>query len=80
MTYNTWTERNDNGDIIRINEIDHDYDCHAFGVINETTGVEIGTIYPNDVDQTDSLRYDLNHGESVHGWEDGMGNTININA
>lgn len=79
-TFNTWTETNNNGDPITINEIDHKGSCHAYQIINEATGTTLGTIYPDSVSASDTIRIDLNNGESVNGWHDFVGNTVDIDA
>ena len=57
-----------------IEERPFDYDLHVFAVIVE--GKKDQIIYPATIGVMESIIDDLNDGESVDGWEDGMGNTI----
>ncbi|MFI8680419.1 helix-turn-helix domain-containing protein [Bacillus thuringiensis] len=57
-------------------EVEHNYDLHAFEIIqNEEV---VATITPNTIEDMNQIIEDLNNGEDVNGWEDGMGNTISI--
>lgn len=55
--------------------IDHDYDLKAFEV---TQGDKVQVIYPATIEDMEQIITDLNNGEDVDGWEDGLGNTIVI--
>lgn len=55
--------------------IDFDHDLKAFEVIQ---GDKIQTIYPPTIESMEQIIEDLDNGEDVNGWEDGMGNTIVI--
>lgn len=63
-------------DFIAIEEIEHDYDLHAFRV--SYLGELIGTIYPDTIEQMDEIVTALDNNESPIGWEDGMGETISV--
>ena len=57
-------------------EVEFDGDLHEFEVVK---GDEvIATITPDTIEDMEQIIADLNNGEDVDGWEDGMGNTINI--
>jgi hypothetical protein len=57
-------------------EIEHDHSLHAFEIIQ---GEEVKhTIYPGSISEMESIKEDLDAGEDVEGWEDGMGNTIRL--
>lgn len=56
--------------------VDYDHDLKAFEV---KQGESIQTIYPASIEDMNSIIEDLNNGEGVDGWEDGLGNTIAIN-
>ncbi|MBY0055010.1 hypothetical protein H7K32_25965 [Brevibacillus agri] len=53
-----------------------DGDLHEFDVVK--TGEVVATITPADLDDMARIIEDLNNGEDVNGWEDGMGNPISI--
>ncbi|WP_336992645.1 hypothetical protein [Bacillus toyonensis] len=53
-----------------------DGDLHAFDVIKREEVVT--TITPGTIEDMNQIIEDLNDGEDVNGWEDGMGNTIYI--
>ncbi|ERH97531.1 hypothetical protein [Bacillus thuringiensis] len=58
----------------RVVETEFDRDLHTFDVIK---GEEvIATITPNTIEDMNQIIKDLDSGEEVNGWEDGMGNTI----
>lgn len=63
-----------NGYIVR--EVDFDGDLHEFEIIKN--GKVIATITPADLDDMAQIVADLDAGEGVDGWEDGMGNVISI--
>ncbi|HDX9614513.1 TPA: hypothetical protein ROY01_005707 [Bacillus toyonensis] len=59
-----------------VEEVEYNYDLHAFEIIqNEKV---VATITPNTIEDMQQIIEDLNNGEDVNGWEDGMGNTISI--
>lgn len=57
-------------------EVEHNFDLHAFDIIKKEKVV--ATITPNTIEEMNQIIEDLNNGEDVNGWEDGMGNTISI--
>ncbi|MCR6116621.1 hypothetical protein HXA31_20035 [Salipaludibacillus agaradhaerens] len=57
-------------------EKEFDGDLHEFDVV--VGGEIIATITPNDIEDMEEIIKDLDNGEGVNGWEDGMGNTISI--
>lgn len=57
-------------------EKDFDHDLHVFDVIKN--GEVIATITPPDIEDMNQIIEDLDNGEDVNGWEDGMGNTISV--
>ena len=59
-----------------VREVEFDYDLHEFEVVKD--GEVIATITPADLDDMDRIISNLDAGEGVDGWEDGMGNTISI--
>lgn len=59
-----------------VEEVEFDGDLHEFNVIKN--GEVIATITPADIDDMKQIIEDLDNGEDVNGWEDGMGNTIAI--
>ncbi|HHB3507858.1 TPA: hypothetical protein ACORDH_004992 [Bacillus cereus] len=60
----------------KVLEVELDFDLHAFEVVK---GEEVvATITPNTIEDMNQIIEDLNKGEDVDGWEDGMGNTISI--
>lgn len=59
-----------------VKEVEFDGDLHEFDVIK--AGEVIATITPADIDGMNRIIEDLDNGEDVNGWEDGMGNTIVI--
>lgn len=68
---NTWTREG-----YQVVETALDADLHQFEVIQD--GEVVATIVPSDIDAMEQIVSDLNDGEDVNGWEDGMGNTIYI--
>ena len=59
-----------------VHEVEFDGDLHAFEVVKD--GEVIAAFTPNTIEDMEQLIEDLNNSEDVDGWEDGMGNTINI--
>ena len=59
-----------------VQEVEFDGDLHEFEVVKD--GEVIATITPADIDDMNQIIADLDAGEDVNGWEDGMGNTIVI--
>lgn len=59
-----------------VHEVEFDGDLHEFEVVKG--GEVIATITPDTIEDMEQIIADLNNGEDVDGWEDGMGNTINI--
>ncbi|MCG5252641.1 hypothetical protein [Brevibacillus agri] len=57
-------------------EKEFDKDLHEFDVVK--AGEVVATITPADLDDMARIIEDLDNGEDVNGWEDGMGNTISI--
>lgn len=57
-------------------EVEFDGDLHEFEVVKD--GEVIATITPDTIEDMDQIIKDLDSGEGVDGWEDGMGNTISI--
>lgn len=53
--------------------VEHDHDLKAFEVKQDD---EVQTIYPETIEDMQSIIDDLDNGEDVNGWEDGLGNTI----
>lgn len=64
-----------------IEEVDFDYDLHAFDVYNHS-GNKLGTIHPASIEDMKSLIADLDNGDCpiADGWEDGNGNTCNTDG
>ncbi|PFW93922.1 hypothetical protein [Bacillus pseudomycoides] len=60
----------------KVVEIEFDFDLHAFEVIKDEE--LIATITPNTIEDMEQIIEDLDNGEDVNGWEDGMGNTISF--
>lgn len=58
-------------------EVEFDGDLHEFKVVKDD-GEVAGTITPGDLEAQKQIVKDLDNGEDVDGWEDGMGNTINL--
>lgn len=57
-----------------VEEREFDYDLHCFAVI--VPGKKEQIITPGSIEDMNSIIADLDAGEDVTGWEDGMGNTI----
>lgn len=57
-------------------EKEFDYDLHQFKIIQNDEA--IATITPSCIEDMQQLITDLDNGEDVNGWEDGMGNTIYV--
>ncbi|GAV11322.1 hypothetical protein [Paenibacillus sp. NAIST15-1] len=60
----------------RVVESELNFDLHQFEVIQDEK--VIATIVPPDMESMEQIISDLDAGEDVNGWEDGMGNTIYI--
>ena len=58
----------------KVIEREHDYSLHCFAVVAK--GMDEQVIYPDSIEAMESIITDLDNGEDVNGWEDGMGNTI----
>lgn len=57
-------------------EVPFDGDLHEFQIVKG--GEVIATITPATIEDMETIIKDLDNGEDVNGWEDGMGNTISI--
>ncbi|GGP16463.1 hypothetical protein [Oceanobacillus neutriphilus] len=57
-------------------EVALDGDLHEFEVMQN--GEVVATITPETIEDMEQIVTDLDNGEDVNGWEDGMGNTISI--
>ena len=55
--------------------VEYDGDLNAFEV---TQGERVQTITPDSIEAMEQIIEDLDSGEDVNGWEDGMGNVINV--
>lgn len=60
----------------KVVEVEYDHDLRAFEIIED--GEAKHTIYSGSIEEMNSIIEDLNNGECVDGWEDGMGKTIRI--
>ncbi|MBB6449611.1 hypothetical protein HNR44_001560 [Geomicrobium halophilum] len=60
-----------------VSEVPFDHDLHEF-IVTGKGGETIVTITPADLNDQAQLVADLDAGEDVDGWEDGKGNTINV--
>ncbi|PEI44624.1 hypothetical protein [Bacillus pseudomycoides] len=60
----------------QVEEVELDYDLHAFEIVKDEE--VIAKITPNTIEDMKQIIEDLDNGEDVNGWEDGMGNTISI--
>lgn len=67
----TWTREG-----YEVVETAFDHDLHQFEVVQD--GETLFTITPPDLDNQAQIIEDLDAGEDVNGWEDGMGNTIYV--
>ena len=70
MELRTW-ERNG----YTVNMVDFDHDLKAFDVVQ---GDKVQTIYPATIEDMEYIIKELDAGEDVDGWEDGLCNTIVI--
>lgn len=59
-----------------VEETAFDGDLHVFEVIKDNEVV--ATITPDNINVMNVIIEDLNAGEDVNGWDDGMGNTIKV--
>lgn len=77
--YKKW-EGKSNGKSVVIREVDFDYDHHDFEIIVD--GEYIGTIHPDDVEDTEKIIKELNTSDinDVEGWEDGCGNAVSFDT
>ena len=53
------------------------FNLHEFDVVMDN-GEVVGTITPATLEDMAAVVADLDAGEDVNGWEDGMGNTIYV--
>jgi len=58
----------------KVVEQEFDYSLHQFAVI--VPGKKDQIITPDSIESMNSIIADLDNGEEVEGWEDGIGNTI----
>lgn len=56
--------------------VEFDGDLKEFEVVKD--GEVIATITPATIEDMEQIIEDLDNGEDVNGWEDGMGNVISI--
>jgi hypothetical protein len=70
MELRTWEREN-----YTVEMIEFDHDLKAFEVIQ---GDKVQTIAPATIEDMEAIIEDLDNGEDVDGWEDGVGNTIVI--
>ncbi|GEM_PF-3212925 len=68
----TWERKN-----YYVAEETFDHDLHKFVIYSNDDEV-IGEIYPNSIEDMETVIDDLDNGADVDGWEDGQGNTIKI--
>ena len=54
-----------------------DFNLHEFDIVLDN-GEVVGTITPATLEDMETIISDLDAGEDVNGWEDGMGNTIYV--
>ncbi len=59
-----------------VKEMPFDYSLHEFAIVR--SGVTVAVITPASLENMETIVSDLDAGEDVNGWEDGMGNTISI--
>ncbi|MBX0320156.1 hypothetical protein [Shouchella clausii] len=71
MELKTWKR---NG--YQVEEQEFDYSLHQFVIIQN--GEVVAAITPASLEDMSLIIQDLNNGEDVNGWEDGLGNTIYI--
>ncbi|WP_025716052.1 hypothetical protein [Paenibacillus sp. 1-18] len=67
----TWTRKG-----YEVKEVAFDHDLHQFEVVQD--GETLFTITPPDLENQAQIIADLDAGEDVNGWDDGMGNTIYV--
>lgn len=60
----------------KIVEVEFDHDLHQFNVVKNDE--VIASIVPADLENQEQIIIDLNAGEDVDGWDDGMGGTISV--
>lgn len=72
MGLRTWKRKN-----YTVEMVDFDYNLKAFEI---RQGDKIQTIYPADIEEMELIIADLDAGEDVAGWEDGLGNMIVIDG
>ena len=72
MGLRTWKRKN-----YTVEMVDFDYDLKAFEI---RQGDKVQTIYPADIEEMELIIADLDAGEDVAGWEDGLGNMIVIDG
>lgn len=70
MELRTW-----NREGYTVEMVEYDHDLKAFEVVQ---GDKVQTIYPATIEDMESIIEDLDAGEDVNGWEDGLGHTIVI--
>lgn len=65
---------------IEVYECKYDCDLHCFKVYNGSDF--LGTIYPSDIDDMSECIKELDKGHDPisYGWEDGLGNSCDING
>lgn len=62
-----------------VQEMPFDYDLHSFDVWTQDKDPQlIATITPATIEDMNEIKKDLDNGESVQGWEDGMGQAIDL--
>lgn len=59
-----------------VKEVPFDFDLHHFDVIKD--GKVVANIAPETIEDMEQVIKNLNNGEDINGWEDGLGNTIYI--
>lgn len=67
--------------LVTVEEVAFDHDLHTFEVYNHA-GAKLGTITPASIEDMNDLIADLDDGACpvADNWEDGNGNTCNING
>lgn len=60
----------------KVEEVSFDGDLHAFKIIKDNE--VLATITPDSIGVMNVIIEDLDAGEDVNGWDDGMGNTIAV--
>lgn len=68
--------------LVRIEEREFDYDLHVFAVYRNSDNAYLGDISPSNFEDMKEIQINLFQGVCpiTNGWEDGMGNTCNING